>query len=165
MRLERFGGATGGMVEKELFGQSGYESTEHLDFSDYKYITRGTSFNVLKGMQPFEPTDPEPDFANTVHYYVYEGLGLDAENVKFYTAVKSPLDKFHGIDGWFEIDKDGRLRRVTVDITMNDHKDEYKADVVFLIPNGGLDRKVDKEQFIEYSNSLAEKVIEFLKKN
>jgi hypothetical protein len=163
MRFEH-SGATGGIVEEELFGKSQYEGVTHLDYSDYKYITWRGSFDMLKEMQPSDPTEPAPDFANTVHYYIFEGLGIDASDLKFFTAVKSPLDKFHGIDGWFEIGEGRNLKRVTVDITLNENKDEHKADIVFLIPNGGLDRKVDKEQFLEYAQALSNRVVEFFKK-
>ncbi len=157
-------GATGGIVEEELFGKSNFERANRIESSDYKYANMRISFEVLKNLQPFDKTDPTPDFANTVHYHVFEGLGLDAEDLRFFTAVKSPLDRFHGIDGWFEIGDEGDPKRVTVDITMNPNKDTgYKADIIFLIPKGGLDRKVDKEQFLEYSQKLADEVMAFFK--
>ena len=161
MRYER-SGATGGIVEQELVGKSRYEAVAHADSSHFEYIPFRQAMVVLKSMQPFDPTDPTPDFANTVHYYIYEGLGVDAEGVKFYTAVRSPLDRFHGVDAWFEVGD----KVVTLDVTMNQNKDDgYKADVTFVVPNGGLDRKVDKEQFIEYSQKLAEEVLRLIKES
>lgn len=44
----------------------------------------------------------------------------------FYTAVRTPLDVYHGVDGFFELD--GIV--VTVDVTMNSRKDSCKADVL-----------------------------------
>lgn len=157
-------GATGGIVEEELFGKSLYEKETHLDMEHYEYFSKRNSFEVLKDMQPFDdPTEPDPDFANAVHCYVFEGLEIDAKDLRFYTAVKSPLDRFHKVDGWFEIGEGRKTTMVTVDLTLNPKKGEYKADIVFLVPEGGLDRKVDKKQFIQYSEKLAEEVIEFFK--
>jgi len=157
--------STGGLVEQELLGKSLYENKERENFSEYGYTTRDHSFRVLKDMQSFDPTDPQPDFANTVHYYVFNGLGLEAENVRFFTAVKSPLDRFHGVDAWFEIDDDTTTTVITIDVTMNPNKETgHKADIIFLVPSGGLDRKVDKGQFLEYSQKLANEVIEFFHK-
>lgn len=157
--------ATGGIIEQELFGKSLYEkNNEEFEGSHYKYLPRKVALDILKDMQPFDdPTDPEPEYINTVHALIFEKLGIDAQDVKFFTAVKSPLDIFHGVDGWFEIvGGNGNLVIVTIDITANPKKgDEHKADIVFLVPKGGLDRKVDKEQFIRYSESLADEVVEF----
>ncbi len=151
MRFENHG-YTGGIAEKELIGSSGFEKNkEH-----FEYIPRRQAFEVVKSMQKFDSTDPDPDFANAVHALIFEELGLSAENLHFYSAVGSPLDLFHGVDAWFELDNG---KRVTIDLTMNPNKDEYKADIVFLVPTDGLDRKVDNNQFMEYSKKLAQEVI------
>lgn len=161
MRFER-SGVTGGIVEEELFGKSNFERITHIDSTDFGYIPYRKVMSMLKDMQPFDPSEPEPDFAYTVHSIVYDSLGIDASDLKFYTAVKSPFDFFHGVDGWFEINKDGKKTLVTVDVTLNFNKEDgHKANIVFLVPNGGLDRKVDKDQFMEYSKNLAGEVIEF----
>lgn len=47
--------------------------------------------------------------------------------VKFYTAVGTPMDFFHGVDGFFECDG----VQVTLDLTLNPHKTSHKADIVF----------------------------------
>lgn len=47
--------------------------------------------------------------------------------VKLYTAVSTPLDIFHGVDGFFE--SEGHV--VTLDLTLNDSKDGGGADVIF----------------------------------
>lgn len=165
MRYES-SGITGGIAEEELVGKSRYEEITHIAKSHFEYSTRGSALNLIRDMQPFDPTDPEPDFANAVHYYIFEKMGIDAEQLRFYTAVGSPLDKFHGVDGWFETGDGNNMKMVTIDVTLNPNKsDGYKADIIFLVPNGGLDRKVDKEQFIQYSEDLANQVVtKFLKR-
>ena len=47
-------------------------------------------------------------------------------SVNFFTAVGTPLDRFHGIDGFFEFC--GVV--ATIDLTLNPHKDSGKADMV-----------------------------------
>lgn len=158
MRRFEGAGATGGMVEEELFGKSNFESVEKIS-SQERYIPYNFGFRILKDLQPFDSVEPDPDFANTVHYYVYESLKLSAEDVHFYTAVKSPLDYFHGVDGWFEI---GNIR-ITIDLCTWE-KEEYKAEIIFHVPKGGLDRKVDKTQFLDYSQDLAAEVVRLFNK-
>ncbi len=46
--------------------------------------------------------------------------------VKFYTAVRSPLDFFHGVDAFFEFQ--GIL--VTLDATINPLKNSGRADII-----------------------------------
>lgn len=54
---------------------------------------------------------------------------LDKEEaVKFYTAVGTALDVYHGVDAFFE--QGGR--RVTVDVSMRE-KESYKADVLLIV--------------------------------
>ncbi len=48
------------------------------------------------------------------------------EGVRFFTAVRSAMDVFHGVDGFFEF----RGVVVTIDVTTNQHKDSGKADVI-----------------------------------
>jgi hypothetical protein len=48
-----------------------------------------------------------------------------SEPVKFYTAVGSPLDIYHGVDAFFE----QAGRRVTLDVSLRE-KDRHKADVL-----------------------------------
>ena len=123
---------------------------------------------LVRKAQPFDPTDPEPDFANAVHATLFERLGLVADQVYFYTAVNSPLD-YKGTDGWFEVHRPNRgMTYVTVDLTTNPNKaDGYKADIVFLVPAEGLDRRVDRKEFkefIEYTNKLVDLIIEELER-
>jgi hypothetical protein len=66
------------------------------------------------------------------------GLCSDIETaVKFYTAVGTPLDTFHGVDAFFE---QGR-HRVTLDISLRD-KETHKADVLLHVDFDGEGRPV-----------------------
>ncbi len=152
---------TGETVEKELFGKSRYEAKTGEHNPDYNFVRPERAFAMLKEMQPFNPTDPTPDFASELQAFIYDALTLDAEHVGFYTAVKSPLDRFHGVDGWFEVHQSpGRLHRVTIDLTTNPHKDRSGADIIFLVPEDGLDRSTDRAQFNSHVAALAKIILE-----
>lgn len=47
-------------------------------------------------------------------------------SVKFYTAVHSAMDFYHGVDAFFEF----RGVLVTIDVTINPNKNSGKADVI-----------------------------------
>ncbi len=168
MRYENRSGENGERVEVELFGKSRYEDITRELPGAYRYFKWKVIQYFLERMQPFDVTDPKPEFAKSVRSMVSDKLGLEDRKMRFYTAVKSPLDYYHQIDGWFEIrDGDKVVKRVTVDVTINPNKkdaaSEYKADIVFLVPTDGLSSYVDKQQFMEYCESLAEEVALLMK--
>jgi len=149
-----------------LFGESRYEQITGERSPEFKYREPDQAFRLVKEMQPFDPTRPIPEFAYMVRRIIFKELKLSLEaQLRFYTSVESSLDRYRGIDGWFEIDNEDEEIRVTVDITKNtDAKDTgYKANIVFLVPDDGLDRKVDREQFIKYSLELAHEVVELFR--
>ena len=163
MRRFEKSGITGKIVERELFGESKYkERTGERSPEEFSFYRYNSCLDLLKKMQPFSPIDPKPDFAKTVHQLIYGRLGLDARQLRFYTAIESPFDIKHGVDGWFEVSlRPNTYLRVTVDLTTNPDKAlrKFPADIPnFLVPHDGLDINVDREQFLEYSNSLAEQV-------
>lgn len=71
--------------------------------------------------------------------------------VKFFTAVGTPLDIYHGVDGFFE---QGNTI-VTVDVSMKD-KETYKADVLLQV---GLDTEgnlvVDQKEMQKIAHDIA----------
>ncbi len=164
-------GMTGGIVERELFGKSEYEAKyphevkEKLGerFKEYKHYDRWACIKLLKTLQPFNPLDPKPDFANDVRTQIARDLSIgDADILHFYTAVKSPFDLYFGVDGWFEITTPEKIIIVTVDLTTNPQKDEKDADIVFRVPIEGLSKRtsseIDKEQYLMYYSDLAKQV-------
>lgn len=55
------------------------------------------------------------------------GLGDEWSQLRFYTAIGSALDHYHGVDAFFEFGG----ARVTMDITQNPAKESgYKADFI-----------------------------------
>ncbi len=161
MRHDR-SGIPGGIIERELIGKSMYESKGGEPGHEFTYRTYEQSLRLVKEMQPFDPTRPTPEFAYMVRRLIFKELELtDEQELRFYTAVGSALDLYHGVDGWFEITRAGHEVRATIDMTKNDLKDTgYKADITFLVPDAGLDRKLDRDEFIRYAINLARKVVE-----
>ena len=157
-------GYTGRLMEEELFSASEKES-----FSS-EYLPYKESIEEAKENQPYEdPSDPEPRFSNDLHATVCEMLGLDDySKLKIYTAIGSHLDVYHGVDAFFEVEINGKIHRVTLDVTFNKNKEDGgKADVVFLVPREGLDpgSKEDKEEYRNLLDDVALRVAEIFKNN
>lgn len=152
---------TGETVEKELFGRSHYEAKTGEHNPDYSFVHPERAYSMLKQMQPFDPFEPTPDFASELQATVYNALQVDANQVGFYTAVKSPLDRFHGVDGWLEINQPpGKLTRITIDLTTNPEKERSGADIIFLVPREGLDRSISRALFYDHVTSLSKIILE-----
>ena len=133
-----FDGYTGKLWEEEIIG--------HCTHIVMKYTSYENSMNIVKKSQPWDTTDPQPRFANNLHANVAMALGIeDWSQLQFYTAVGSPLDYFHGIDCFFEFQ--GHV--VTIDVTTNPDKDEYRADFI-------LQRDTDEQEIFckEVANAL-----------
>ncbi len=146
-------GSTGSIVERELFGRA-----EVAPGSRYNYLKFPRALEDVRNHQPGDPEDPKTDFAYEV-FITIENLKPETQGkLRFYTAVNSALDQFYGVDGWFEVDR----KRVTVDLTANPNKKEYKADIIFLVPGDGLDRTVNEEEFLRHTRELAKKVAEMM---
>lgn len=119
-RLERMS-YTGRFFETDNFGESLARDTQYLEYDK--------ALEEVKNNQPWDPTDPKPRFANDLHAEVALELGLkdDWSELRFYTAIGSALDHYHGVDAFFEFDE----ARVTMDITKNPAKASgYKADFI-----------------------------------
>ena len=153
---------TGKIIEAELFG--GTREKEGRRHNGY--LTYASSLEVVKATQGNnDPTDPEWPFANDLHATIAQELCPDAyDQLKFYTAIGSPLDFYHGVDGVIEFSVEGGdALLVTIDVTTNPEKDAYKADIIVQVPFDGLDREVDKDQYGEAVIAAAQQVIEALK--
>ncbi|MCR4279667.1 MAG: hypothetical protein NUV78_02955 [Candidatus Zambryskibacteria bacterium] len=111
---------TGSEIEEEVVGRC------MLKWNG-KHVPYQQSMRSVMANQPWDPSDPEPKFANDLHASVALALKLDDwSRLKLYTAVGSPLDYYHGVDCFFEFE--GLI--VTIDVTVNPNKLEYKADLV-----------------------------------
>ncbi|KKT27812.1 MAG: hypothetical protein A3G02_02450 [Candidatus Yanofskybacteria bacterium RIFCSPLOWO2_12_FULL_44_13b] len=152
-------GMTGKIVEQELFGKSLYERETKELFPDYSYADKLRCLDIIKKHQPSSPTNPQREFAHHVRSRVCILLGVDQKIVRFYTAVDSPLDQFHQVDGWFEIKFRGVNILVTVDLTSRPEKDKTRSDIIFHVPIEGLSSAVDETEFLSYANDMSEQVV------
>lgn len=107
-------GYTGKILEEEILGSCTVSTEGYLRFRE--------AMEVARRSQPRTLTHEGRQLRDGVA----QELGVRSSEVAMYPGVGTPLDRFHGIDGWFEWQ--GIV--VTVDVTMNPHKDEYKARVI-----------------------------------
>lgn len=103
---------TGRMFEADVLG-------ECVVRWDGQYVPFKKSMEMARNNQPRKLGH----IGNILQSKVSEVLGC---SVQLFTAINTPLDRFHGIDGWFEVGK-GTL---TLDLSLNPHKDAYKADLI-----------------------------------
>ncbi|MBU0612384.1 hypothetical protein KKB10_00045 [Patescibacteria group bacterium] len=160
-------GYTGGLVENEMLGTAQLERGKHAR-AQIEYQPYQQAIKTVREGQPGDPSDPEARFANDLHATIAEILKLENySQLKFFTAVGSTLDRFHGVDGFFELQADPSSSEstiiVTLDITMNPQKgDQYKADHIIEIPTDGLDPKEDKEAFTALVKTTAQQIVKLL---
>ncbi len=111
--------------------------------SDYKSMNYNDSLEWVKNHQP-EKNFNKPETLDSIQLSqlksaIVSKLSDVDEVLRFYTAIGSPLDFLHGVDGFFELGE----HIVTVDLTLNPNKVEGKADVIiFADAEEGLNDEV-----------------------
>lgn len=104
-------GYTGHLFEEEVLG---------ICKASYRgYMSWRDAAELVRKNQPLKKTR----VATRLEVEVGRQLG---EVVRFFTAVRSVMDVFHGTDGFFEF----RGLVVTIDVTMKSDKDSGKADLI-----------------------------------
>lgn len=74
----------------------------------------------------WDPSDPDTRVCNDLHATVAMQLDLEDWNqLKLYPAIGSSFDIHHGVDMFFMLNE----KYVTIDLSMNDNKGKYKADI------------------------------------
>jgi hypothetical protein len=104
-------GYTGHLYEEEVLGRCQAQHRGYMQWREAADLVRKN-----------QPTRKAP-CALSLEREVSRQLG---DQAVFYTAVRSTLDVMHGCDGFFEF----RGMVVTIDLTMNPHKDCGKADII-----------------------------------
>ena len=116
------------------------------------YITFAEALDIVKKSQPFkDPSDPhEKPFPYDVHATVAKTLELENfEQLRYYTAVRSKLDFFHGVDAFLELQlPDGRTLRVDMDMTTNPQKMGKEHRILVEWPKDGLNLKDPEDKNI-----------------
>ncbi|MDQ2932828.1 MAG: hypothetical protein M3Q80_00415 [bacterium] len=114
-------GETGHIVEEEILG------TCHVQWDGKMYHRYMESMELARKCQSGDPSAPILDGARKLHVAVATQMKIsDRRSLQLYSAVGTPLDRFHGVDGWFEFQ--GVV--ITFDLTLSTQKDVAKADVV-----------------------------------
>ncbi|GEM_PF-2562003 len=135
-------GYTGGMLEYDVFNETTLDKDEVIEKirKEGQYLPYRDAMEVAKRNQKIgsDPTLPERDFAADLRDGVARSLGIDPEDsaLRYYTAVNSHFDYSHGVDAFFEYDKNGITHHVTLDATGNPDKTTGKANIIIQFPDG-----------------------------
>lgn len=90
--------------------------------------------------------------------------GVNILNVRFYTAVGSPLDYQYGIDGWIEItDSSGKNKMITFDLKTGNYSDSnIQADIMLKLDvrEDGFTAKQTLKELFDFTNKVVEIYIE-----
>ena len=108
---QEYSGYTGRLLEEKVLGRCVVRWEGYLSWQ--------ASLELAKQHQP-----KKSRHAVALQAAISREVGGD---VKFFTTVGTPMDKYHGTDAIFEFD--GHV--VTLDLTLNSAKDSHKADIVF----------------------------------
>ena len=132
--MKGFEGYTGKMFESEVL------SRLSDSWRREGYFNMSKSYEWVRNNQIWNPSDPDNKTASDLHFKIAEKLGLENVNeLKFYSALNSPLDYHYGVDAFFEIGDSV----VTIDLSLNPHKEVAKADIVVhendLLDEQGID--------------------------
>jgi hypothetical protein len=169
----------GKIVERQMLGETKKKNLHLENYPEKKrnelmaalnenaYLPYQKSMDLVKKMQHSETPGALPTlFAKDLYVAVARKLKIkELAELRYFTAVNSPLDKYHGVDAFFEyLDKENnKLIQATLDITTNPEKGEdYKADVIMLVPGDGIDSKVDKKEYLEYINKFAPEIAQVI---
>ncbi len=160
---------TGKIAETEMLGKTEREKSLKISYLPYRSamaLVRQTQPGTSDSNYKFGPSDPEPYFANDLHASIAELLELDNyDQLRYYTAVGSELDRYHGVDAFFDyfLEDPDHSVTITLDLTLNPHKEEYKADVVLQASEEDLDLKGNKKGYSRLVEESANKIANAIK--
>jgi len=109
---------TGHLFEWETIGECRVQSD--------RFMAYWPAVDLVMRNQKSSPYRPACPHARVFHSAVAKAMKADPGNLAMYTAIGSPLDRHHQVDGFF------RYQRiiVTFDLTKNPHKDTTGACVL-----------------------------------
>ena len=164
------GYASGRMNELDTFGKflakEGYQQAlEAVETGEKKYVNHSDSLDLIRRFATEDPTNPTKQFTRELRLAVIDALKLeedeDLDRVRFFTAVGTPADIFHGIDGWIEyVQPNGKTVLVTLDTSLRKKEEgEFKAD--FIIPeiaDAVTDGELFDSQVATYGGTIAQRI-------
>jgi len=144
---------TGELLESEMFGEFEKKGPKP-NYWDFK-----VGLNHVKNMQPEDPHYPKAWFAQDLFVDLLARFDIDEDKLAFYTAIHSNLDWHHKIDGFFEMEYDGKMYRVTIDLTKNPNKEQGdKVDMVLLVNEEDIDKTYQEERYDLFLNDCASRI-------
>ncbi|OGL64978.1 hypothetical protein A3B21_03890 [Candidatus Uhrbacteria bacterium RIFCSPLOWO2_01_FULL_47_24] len=130
------------------------EGGRYVDFKD--------SVELAKRFQSSDPTNPNKDFLRELRLAIVDQLNLapdTSDSVKVYTAVNTPLDKFHGVDGFATYQSSGGEILITMDVTANPEKVMRGAKAQVIIGEVA-DPRENEEEYLREIDKYAGEIIE-----
>jgi len=130
------------------------------------YVEWPKAIELAKKFQPAPPENPKRDFFRELLIGVQEKLGVDIakqpDSVRGYTAVGTPLDRFHGVDAFVTYADRGKEYLVTLDATLRPEKiiEGHKADLMITdLPTP----EDDEDGYLEAIDAYAGRIAEFIR--
>ena len=163
---------TGGINQELMFGRPQIPPDHPLLEEARKrkgkkkgYLTYDEAMTLAMEGQRGKPSDPERPFANDLHAMIAEELGLtDYKRLNFFSAVGTPLDHLHGVDGFFAYNSPHGPIIVTLDVTLDLERKEgnQKADfVIGPFPNA---KGPTRRDYLAQLHTLAHEIAEDIKR-
>lgn len=158
-------------MEADLLGTGSPKARYEGVYKNYQQaleevVKNPPAYRDRKGQEHvWDPEDPPTypsSFPSDLHFAVKELLENEIDpdcKLRMYNASGSSLDRLHGVDALFELVTKGRRLLVTVDITKNDKKEQYKADVILHVPDEYVETKDEelREHLLKnWSEEIAE---------
>lgn len=154
------------MVNREKYDQLYAQMKEKYpsdapDRMGVAYLPRTEAMKLI--VDTALPLKPKQPFISHLKDKIAAKLGAeDPKSVRVFSAVKTPLDIYHGVDAFVRYSPpDGRPIDVTLDITEQKSKEQYKADVV--LTGIEVDPEHNRRQFEQSVTFAAEDVVKRIK--
>lgn len=160
---------TGGEIEQDTFGKvkmskEARDLFQKMARGENGYMTYSDAIRFVKEATEQDPENPDGEFANDLRLEIldkFEELGIDGVEVRLWATNHTPIDQFHGVDGFIEVSVPDLPRpvRVTLDVTANRAKGEdYKADITFMAPPDPEDK-----EYLPYVEEVARQAFEHIR--
>ena len=139
LRFFKRSGYTGHILEEEVLG--------HCSATWVGYMTYRSAMELAKATQPKQLCPIANRFRKDVvrELSIAKGASVSDDQVRIFTAVGSPLDHYHSVDGWFEFE--GLV--VTFDVTLNPNKRHYRADVTVVMEHPEEDFTIPSRDIVD----------------
>lgn len=154
------------MVNREKYDQL-YSELKAKHVSDtpermgVAYLPRKEAMDLI--LETALPLKPKQPFIGALRDKIVQLLGVvDPKAVRIFSAVKTPLDIYHGVDAFVRYTPpNGKPIDITLDITEQAAKENYKADVV--LTGIEVDPEHNRKQFNNGVTFAAEDVAKRIK--